>query len=494
MNNTNSSLDKYFLEEKLRYLLVIPVIVLSFWVYLMTLTSDIGWSDSAELALQAYQLGVTHPPGYPIHSILGHLLGLFFNEPTAATTMLSAISTGLTAGILYITTLELTGNLLISFLSPFLFVFIPPIWDMAVVTEIYNVNTLFLSLSILLILLWRVKQGIWVLVFSGLVFGISLGTSLGNLLLAPAFVVFIFLENKLRIRNINLFFLSVLLTSIPALAYSVLRSFDLPPLGTQYLPTSTTGALKYFSGYQYGTLSIREASFYAGRTLKHAQIIIKNVLFIGLVFTAAGIYSQWKKERPIALFFIILLATNLLYFTYYPVRDYTVMVAPAYYVATIWMAYGFDYLYHLNWKKLNPPFKILSSITLSVLIIYQINSQYASRMEIRDRDRAERFTRDSFEIFPQDSAVLGNWSVITTMLYLQKTQDLRSDLVIIECNSKTRFYEYGIINNCWDFIESNIGKQPVVIEKRYQDILKNEYALIPLNDDWFLLGNFERNH
>jgi len=47
-------------------LLASAVTLTSLAVYLLTLVREVDWGDSAELALQAFQLGVTHPPGYPV--------------------------------------------------------------------------------------------------------------------------------------------------------------------------------------------------------------------------------------------------------------------------------------------------------------------------------------------------------------------------------------------------------------------------------------------
>ena len=60
------------------FLMAILSAVITFMLYLLTLVPEVGWGDSAELSLVAYQLGLTHPPGYPLHSILGKLVSVFF--------------------------------------------------------------------------------------------------------------------------------------------------------------------------------------------------------------------------------------------------------------------------------------------------------------------------------------------------------------------------------------------------------------------------------
>jgi len=43
----------------------------SSFVCLATLVPEVDRGDCAEFSLSAYQLGVTHPPGYPLHTVLG---------------------------------------------------------------------------------------------------------------------------------------------------------------------------------------------------------------------------------------------------------------------------------------------------------------------------------------------------------------------------------------------------------------------------------------
>ena len=125
----------------------------------------------------------------------------------------------------------------------------------------------------------------------------------------------------------------------------------------------------------------------------------------------------------------------------------------------------------------------------AAFIFYPLQSQYGERAAHKERDRAERFAIEVFESFPEEAAVLGNWSVTTTMLYYQKTHAQRSDLVIIECISKPRTYDHGVVDNCRGYIEHTLGSRPVVIENRYQDLLGNEYLFIPINEDWSVIDS-----
>ena len=59
----------------------IGVGLVSFVVYLRTLAPTVGFIDSGELAAVACTLGIAHPTGYPLFTLLGWM---FSRLPTAA--------------------------------------------------------------------------------------------------------------------------------------------------------------------------------------------------------------------------------------------------------------------------------------------------------------------------------------------------------------------------------------------------------------------------
>ena len=50
--------------------------IIPFIIYLVYLAPSIVGGDSGELITTAYLLGVPHPPGYPLYTILGKLFSL----------------------------------------------------------------------------------------------------------------------------------------------------------------------------------------------------------------------------------------------------------------------------------------------------------------------------------------------------------------------------------------------------------------------------------
>src|SRR5512137_2623825 len=67
-----------------------------FLLYFFTLVSSVLPADNGEFQLVAWKLGIAHPPGYPLYTIVGWLFSRFFASPAFALNLLSAILAALT--------------------------------------------------------------------------------------------------------------------------------------------------------------------------------------------------------------------------------------------------------------------------------------------------------------------------------------------------------------------------------------------------------------
>src|SRR5690606_19106282 len=55
----------------------IAIAASTFFVYLLTLSPAIGYEDPGEIATAVHGLGIVHPTGYPLFSMLGRVFSMF---------------------------------------------------------------------------------------------------------------------------------------------------------------------------------------------------------------------------------------------------------------------------------------------------------------------------------------------------------------------------------------------------------------------------------
>ncbi len=70
----------------------LAVFLVSFGIYAATLARTVGFIDSGELAWASASLGIPHPTGYPLYTLLTYLFVVLFPflEPIVAINLFSA--------------------------------------------------------------------------------------------------------------------------------------------------------------------------------------------------------------------------------------------------------------------------------------------------------------------------------------------------------------------------------------------------------------------
>jgi hypothetical protein len=454
--------------------------LVSLSVYGVTLVTEADYGDSAELSLAAWRLGVTHPPGYPVHTMLARLLMLVVPDAALATNLLSALCTSLTVGLMGVMLLRLTRNVFASLTVPIVFALSPRVWSMAVTTEAYNVNLLLLVLS--LSLLWRFKEtrSGKLLLASAVLFGISMGTYLANALLFPAVAYLLIRSGRGWPARAATFVLGTLPPVLLVLGYSVLRSHALPPIGTEYLPTTIAGALRYFSGQQYESTRLMGPAFYGSRVVAHGFIFLRSYALIGVVPGLIGLAVLWRSNRDLAVFLTTLLAINLGYFTFYPPEDYYTMVAPSYFAFAIAMAFGVAVLLASPRRVVRGAAVVGTVAILAVLFSAQIPDRFR-----RARSRGvTRFVEDTFRRMPENAVIICDWAKLTPLLYHQTTRGLRPDCTVIERKSFRRYYGRLVVSDYRSCLEQEVPSRPVAIDE-VDEGLRSRYETVPLDGTWF---------
>jgi hypothetical protein len=122
--------------------------------YLLTLYPHVPGGDSGELIAAAYQLGVGHPPGYPLFMIIEKLFASLLHIGPVAWRMnvgMALIGSG-AVGVLYLAAVKVlpAGSRWEAVLSAGLFGLNPLVWQYSTHAEVFPLNNLLVSLLIYL--------------------------------------------------------------------------------------------------------------------------------------------------------------------------------------------------------------------------------------------------------------------------------------------------------------------------------------------------------
>src|SRR3989338_10472319 len=118
--------------------------------YILTLSRSVYFGDSGEFIAVAKTLGIAHPPGYPLYTMLAHLFTyLPFGNLPFKVNLFSAVSSSLTVVVVYFICLKLTKNRLAAISASLFLAFSCLFWLYSLVAEVFSLHALFVTLIIL---------------------------------------------------------------------------------------------------------------------------------------------------------------------------------------------------------------------------------------------------------------------------------------------------------------------------------------------------------
>ena len=227
MENSALSSEKFF--RKSDWIACWACFFVSLTVYVLTLQPTVGLEDSGELIVASDYLGVPHPPGYPIWSLLTWFFQWVFHavtfhgqpNPAWAVNLFSAVSGAAACGVLallisrsgmdLLRSMKTESNLLgekteslfccaAGISGGLLLAFAMGMWSQAVIAEVYSLNIFFQSLVLLFLYRWmtNTKQSHWLFLCA---FAFGLGITNHQTLMFMAFAM----AAGILFRDIRLF-------------------------------------------------------------------------------------------------------------------------------------------------------------------------------------------------------------------------------------------------------------------------------------------------
>ena len=172
---------------------------IAFIIYELTLAPSVAtiFDDSLELQVVTYTLGIAHPPGYPLYTLLGQLFTLLpLGDPAYRVNMMSAVFGAVAVGFTYALCRQLFCYRASAAVGALALAISPVFWSQATIAEVYTLNAAFLAATLWLALWaasardnWPVAvQRIYLL---AVVYGFSLTHHRMALLLLPALVAYL---------------------------------------------------------------------------------------------------------------------------------------------------------------------------------------------------------------------------------------------------------------------------------------------------------------
>jgi hypothetical protein len=415
-----------------------------FALYAATTPRTVAFEDDALFVMSSYFLGIEHPPGYPLFTLIGHLFSrLPFGSVPYRVHLASALFGGLSCALVWMCARSLIAGRLPAYLAALGLGVLPVFWSQSTIAEVYTLNTFFfLTLVYLGLRLCGPAQGGatpaaqgWMLAGMALLFGLSLSNHYPLMLLvAPALCVLLWPLRRQVFQRFGLLLCLVLAGLLPY-AWMVRRSWLLLPISFDG-PLETVPEILFFlsrAGYAGVDNSVSAGWLDRSSFVQFfaAQLFVQFAV-VGTLFAAAGFAVQWRLfGRRIAGFLTLgflmpsVVLLFLLNFDYSAITKHIFHVypLPAYAVGALWMALGFAWL--AQRLALSP----LRAGALAALILGALLASGVRANLFAGYDFATRYAHAVLRTLPQNAVLFVGGDPDLPIVYSYLVEGLRPDIV-----------------------------------------------------------------
>ncbi len=429
-------------------------------LYIFTLAPDILPADNGEFQLIAAQLGVAHPPGFPLYTLLAHLLTRLPGpaSPAYMVNLFSAVTSTATLVLLYLTVYQLARRHLASVTAVITLGTAATFWAQATTANIRSLTVFFATLAIYALVQlygdWRLGDwrlgGKWLLL---LVAALGLGVT-HHLSLAFMGLVFVLFLLGLDWR----FFVTpqrwgrpllILLLALLPLLYLPLRAFA-DVRGAKESLATLPGFLNHFLG-----LGFQGDFFYYLQPI----VLLERFKLMGNVFTfqffpwlllgmLVGFLLLLKQAWRLALALGAVGGSNESVQSEGRAPQTVEYMLPAYLPLVIFLGYAVGKLdkdapqfverfcksfrrdLQNRATKLSRALGQLFIASLVVAGLYQGWQYFPSYAWLRANSDTRDYTQTILQDAPSDSLILANWHWVTPLWYLQDAEGQRPDVTI----------------------------------------------------------------
>ncbi len=500
------------------------VFVLGLALYVHTLAPTVLPSNSGEFQFVADILGIAHPPGYPLYTMLGKLFTLIpLGDVAYRVNLMSAFFAALTLALVSRTVRRVTDSAWGGVVGALALGTSTTFWAQATTANTRSLTAFFAALMLfalvsyaqriqnrsegiakspLLAWIWRSRPSksgstnarkrreVYLILFA-LAFGLGI-THHGSLVFSILPFIAFLLVTELETRNSKLETSSftrlrlllkpllAFLLSLGVLLYLPIRGILGTPFGPPDIATPA-GFLNHVLARGFrGDMFFFFSSASSGLLLERFAVLTNILDFqfgLGLLVAAAvGTLIMLAKDRRLLLLCGGTIAVQAVIAITYRAPETVEYLIPAYVPLAIIIGYGAAVL--SRWSR----FKALNACLISLVMllgVVQLAHRYPSFAWLSEDRSTRQYAESVMSNAPSDALVLANWHWATPLWYLQYSEGVRPDVEV------KYVYPEGAepISATWlRRVEENVGERPLIVTNYYQEFGATPYRFTPLGE------------
>jgi tetratricopeptide (TPR) repeat protein len=509
------------------------VFLVAIVVYFGTVTPSVTFTDSGELSEACSTLGISHPTGYPLFTMLGYLWTLL---PLPLSNvyklnLLASIWTALSAVVFFTWIRDLSAHLcreikreqinkkkkikpeyvsllsdedLVNKLSLVLaitYAFALTIWAQAVAIEVYSLQLLIFNLLIFLLLRSYINiSNNFYLLATAFIFGLGFANHMTTVLLVPGGILLFY--NIFRERRTNqpspsvksehasrrkqLSFSSLIsymgalfLSGLALYIYLPLRSAALPAFNWGWVHRSFDKFIYHVQGKQYQGWMFSDLEAFFANIGEFIQELPFQFGIVGLILVLAGFFMVHKTNmRAVYVFFAVNVLACIIYASNYSIHD-----IQAYYALAVISLFPFAIVASADLLKRN------KNLVYALLLIPILN--FALNLKTNDKSGdylVHEYTTTLVNGLGKDAIIISaQWDYWNSaFIYFREVEGMRSDVWWIGKELMRRTW-YPLQLQRWHPTIFDEAKNEL---KTYSEDLERFESGLPPNSYPFIQQNF----
>jgi hypothetical protein len=530
--------------------------ILAFIIYQFTLAPSVVQIDSGELATVQCVLGIAHPTGYPLFTIIGYL---FSQIPLPISKILQlnilaslycaagiSVFTYTTKFILdNISKLRLSKNIkekkkrkndkakkddldnneivisenikiLVSIIAGLFLAISKTFWMQSTSVEVYSLHLLLINLIILSLFKAYINfdrektlSKYWM--FFAIALALGFTNHMTTLLIIPGVAYLYFNQNgfnKRSIKQIGLMLLIFFPVLILFYSYLPIRASQNPLLNWGN-PIDLERIFRHITGKQYQVwlFSSTEA---ASKQFAYFVSNLSSEFFIASIFILIGIYVSFIEAKKLFVFLVITFLFTVLYSINYDINDIDSYFLLAYVSLGFWVSLGilkvFQFLTQRNVKIVFSSSLIVLFLGIEFINIYpEVNQK--QNFVYKD------YTETVLNSVPKNSIIFTyQWDyLVSPSYYFQYVEKFRNDVIVIDKELLRRSWYYhqlkinypnllsGIQSDVNNFLnalapfERSENFNPNLLENLFRKIMTELISTNISNHDYFIAPEIVEN-
>ena len=476
---------------------MIPLIYLAVtFLYTSLQSRYIFGGDSAEYSTVARTWGIAHPPGYPLYSLLINILNraIPFGTTPWKIALLSSIPTVITAYFIYKILRIIKLHKYSALAASLLYLFLFPVWQYALIPEVFGLHTMLVALITYLLLKFTIKTNNKLLLCASFLCGLCISNHHIFVLFIPGWLSLLkgrfnkILSNKTLVIQM----LALGLLGASFYLYAVIASLDNTVLDWENAKT-VSGLFHLIIRSSYGSFKAYSGS--GANIANQLSDIFSSIIFIlldfkplGIAFIIFGLFVCRKYSKQFSNFLYISFVIHLVFLFYtnfiltssFSSGMFERFLIPLYFILIFFLGIGINFVYQkyillvANMVK-NPSLKRVVKVSyllfISVFVFFIASQNFKTISFIAQTKTFDQFGKDILETVPYGSifTALGDNAAFTAYYHLYG-EGKRKDLISFQLGQMDKINYIEMIKKR---SSSLIISSPIKSDEEYMKFISN---------------------